>query len=97
MINNNFFKLLVLTPADKDSGADKILSDKNPSLYGKPRGSELFHQEYAAIVLQDGLTKREFLGSKYKELREAAFTVCPEQILLIGDNINKLTADDDRR
>lgn len=81
MIEGNFYKLLVLTPADKKTGAEMI-----KSLQDKYSG---FHRNYAAIVLQDGLTLEKFLGNQYKELRETAYSVCKSKTILMP-GINKL-------
>lgn len=93
MISTNYFKLLVLTPEDKESGAKTILSNANPELYGitdRPRDSGMFYQNYAGIVLQDGLTTEQFLSDEYKELREAAYKVCKSQVIITPTQ-NKLT------
>ena len=78
MINTCYFKLLVLTLGDT---AEKIKTDKDPNNYEK-RDEHYFFQNYSAIVLQGGLTMKEFLSDEYKELREAAYSVSKDKIIL---------------
>lgn len=84
MINSIYIKTLILTPADKNTGALEIKTNANPSVYGKEvkRDSELFYQNYGSIALQNGLTKDQFLSDEYKELREAAYSVCKDKVVL---------------
>lgn len=89
MINTAYYKLLVLSRDDKETGADEIMSAKNPGPEAK-RDAGLFYQNYAAIVLKDDLSLHQFMGPHYKKLREAAFSVCPDKVILT-EAINRLT------
>lgn len=84
MITDIFCKTLILTPLDRETGAETILSNKNPDTHNTrvKRDQEGFYQNYGAIVLQDGLTYEEFLSDGYKALREAAYQVCKDKIVL---------------
>lgn len=88
MINNNYFKLLVLVPEDT---AEAIYAAKDPQNYTKRHGDHFFHI-YSAIVLQGGLTRAKFLSKKYDKLREAAYSVCKDKIILVSVQ-NELTPD----
>lgn len=82
MIDETFYKLLVLTPDDKNTGVEKMSLNRQ-------KKDNMFYRDYSAIVLQDGLTLQAFLGKEYEPLREMAYSVCKSKTILLS-GVNKL-------